>query len=90
MDVMVANFLHKNALAEGLSECPSLDALIHQAYFVPLDYHPPNRHIIGGPLLDAGFETVRSKQQTQLENDKATFGLCLYGVSVVFCAMSLI
>ena len=43
MDVVVANLLQSNALAESLNDCSLLHVMIEQAQRVPLDYKPPLR-----------------------------------------------
>jgi hypothetical protein len=77
----IANFVHSEGLPFSVVDKPTFHAMLEEARYTPSRYTIPNRHHIGGNLLDLTYATYFEDNLAKLNEGIEMYGICLYGDS---------
>ncbi len=77
----IANFVHSEGLPFSVVDKPTFHAMLDEARYTPAKYSIPNRHLIGGNLLDLTYATYYEENLAKLKEGIEMYGICLYGDS---------
>ena len=88
-DSAITLMIHGLDLPLSFSSDPLFLAVLKTARTVGSEYRPPNRHIIGGALLDANYNIVRTSNEKKLTENSDITGLQAMGDSATIRKMPL-
>jgi len=79
MDIAIADLIHSNVLPFTFGKDMKFQKCIDIARRLPPDYVPPDRHAVGGPLLNALYSINWTEGITMLLADCQLYGITLFG-----------
>ncbi len=77
--IAIADFICSNALPFTIAECPKFRKLLQVAKNLPSQYRPPNRHLVGGNLLDSLFKSSYKDLMQSVTSESEIFGRSIFG-----------
>ena len=86
----IADLFHAHNIPDSVVESPRFMKLLECARAVGQAYRCPNRHDIGGDLLEVNFKNYRDANLTVATRDAATFGLVVMGDGATIKRMPLL
>lgn len=88
--IAIADFICSNALPFTIAECPKFRKLLQVAKNLPPQYRPPNRHLVGGKLLDSLFKSSYKDLMQSVTSESEIFGISIFGDGATIKSIPLI
>ena len=79
LTMAISDLIHSRGLPFSLASDPKFQKMLVLAKNVTMQYRPPGRNQVAGPLLDLNYDAYMEKNMNLLVKDADVFGISLFG-----------